>query len=150
MLDQAGELLKQTKAKYKSLESERTKVTKPLLDAKRDIDDWFKPAKQALSALEGVLKSAIDGFITAQEQKRLEALQLGNHQEALATEQPVLPSGISTRTVWRFNVVDPTKVPREYLAVDMAKVQAHVTEHQSATAIPGIEAYPDTSVAARS
>lgn len=148
MLDKAGALLQQTKAQYKSLEAERTKVTKPLLDAKRAIDGWFDPAKVALKELEGVLKSAMSGFVTGQEQKRLEALQLGQHEAALAVEQPIMPSGVSTRTTWRFNVVDEAKVPREYLVLDMAKVQAHVSHYKSNSAIPGIEAYPDTGIAA--
>ncbi len=149
MLENAGELLQETKAKFKQLESERTKVTKPLLDAKRQIDSWFDPAKSALRQLEATLKGAMSAYVTEQEQRRLEALQLGKHEEALATEQPVMPSGISTRTSWRFNVIDASKVPREYLVLDMAKIQAHVSVHKSNSSIPGIEAVPETGIAAR-
>ena len=150
MLDKVGELLTQTKAKYKAIEAERTKVTKPLNDAKKAIDGWFKPAKTALNDLEIVLKDAMSSYITGQEQKRLEALQLGNHEAALATEQPVMPAGISTRTTWKFHVVDVARVPREYLVLDMAAIQAHVSTHKSNSSIPGIDAYPDTGIAASS
>lgn len=148
MCDKAGALLVATKAKSKALEAERTKVTKPLLDAKKAIDGWFKPAKAALAAVEQALKTGLAGYVTAQEQARIDALQLGNHDAALAVAPAVMPAGVSTRTTWKYEILDPAAIPREYLAIDSAKIQAHVTAHKSQTSIPGIRAYPDTGIAA--
>ena len=148
MCDKAGALLVATKAKLKTLEAERTKVTKPLLESKRMIDEWFKPAKAALTSVEQALKAALAGFVTTQEQARIDALQLGQHDAALAVAPAVMPAGVSTRTTWKYEIIDPDAVPREYLVIDSAKIQTHVTAHKSQTSIPGVRAYPDTGIAA--
>ncbi len=54
-LDMAGELLKQVKGKVKKLEAERKKITKPLLDAKKAVDNLFRPATDAASLVEANL-----------------------------------------------------------------------------------------------
>lgn len=149
-VEAAGKFLQQVKGKAKTLETERTKVTKPLLEAKRTVDGWFKPAKEALNMLEAHLKSAINTYLREQEAARLAALQAGDHEGALATEQPTLPAGVQQRTIWKWRVTDPALVPDEYKVIDSAKVTAQVNEHKGNTAIPGIEAYADTSIASGS
>lgn len=148
-VDGVAELLKQLKGKLKIIESERKKIVRPLLDATKAVNDLFRPATDAAKRVEGMLKGALSGFIERQQQSQVSALQVGNHTEALAVEQPVMPQGVSTRTVWNWKVTDPSLVPREYLAVDAAAVQAHVNEYKDQASIPGIEAYPETSIAAR-
>lgn len=149
-LDAAGALLQATKGKAKSLEVQRTSVTKPLLDAKRGIDSWFKPARDALNSVELALKGAISAYVEQQRAAQVAALQAGEHATALATEQPTMPAGVSTRTVWRFEIVDPEAVPREFLVIDGAKIAQHVTAHKGNTSIPGIRVYADTDVSSTS
>jgi len=148
-LDKAGEFLREIKGKMKALEAQRTSVTKPMLDAKKQIDAWFKPAKEALTRLETLLKNGITGYMAAQEKARLDALTAGDHDGALAIDQPTAPAGVSTRTIWKYRITDAAAVPREWLVIDHATVQAYVNEHKAQSSIPGIEAYPDTSVSAR-
>lgn len=152
-LDAASALLQDIKAKAKALETQRTAVTKPLLDAKRNVDLWFKPAREALSRVESALKAAIAGYVTEQERARLAALQAGDHEAGLAVEQPALPSGIQTRTTWKFRVVDASKIPAVYQStplwvLDMGGIQSIVSKQKSNCGIPGIEVYPDTGIAA--
>lgn len=66
---------------------------------------------------------------------------------------PVVPEiartkGVSTREVWKFRIVDETKIPREYLEVNEMAIRAVVTRTNGKIKIPGIETYPDTQVAA--
>ena len=90
-----------------------------------------------------------------------EAYQIRREAEALLDAPVVAPvvvlerstpkvSGINYREVWRFRVVDPTKIPREYLAVDEQKIGGVVRAMKGATAIPGIEVYPDKVASAGS
>ena len=89
--------------------------------------------------------------------------QSGNHEEAQAileegahAEAPVivLPKetpkveGISTREVWKFRIVNPTLVPREYLIVDEKKVGGVVRSLKNLTNIPGVQVYSEKVVAA--
>lgn len=56
--------------------------------------------------------------------------------------------GVSTRTVWKFRIVDETKIPRDYLEVNEKAIAAVVTRTSGKIQIPGIETYPDQQVAA--
>lgn len=149
-LDLAGELLKQVKGKMKHLEVERKKITKPLLDAKKAVDDLFRPATDAAALVEDILKKAIASYVDGQRQAKVAALQAGDHAGALATTEPELPTGVSTRTVWKWRIVDANLVPREYWAIDESRVQAHVSTYKGQSQIPGIEVFPETGIASGS
>ena len=149
-LDMAGELLKQVKGKVKKLEAERKKITKPLLDAKKAVDNLFRPATDAAALVEELLKKAISGYIDGQRATKVAALQAGDHEGALATIEPELPGGVSMRTVWKWKLVEANLVPREYWAVDARLVQEHVNTFKGQSHIPGIEVFPETGIAAGS
>ena len=62
---------------------------------------------------------------------------------------PVIPAsvvpkvaGFSVREDWKWRVVNPALIPREYLIVDSARVGGVVRSMKDQTRIPGIEAYP--------
>ena len=149
-LDMAGELLKQVKGKVKKLEAERKKITKPLLDAKKAVDNLFRPATDAAALVEELLKKAISGYIDGQRATKVAALQAGDHEGALATIEPELPGGVSMRTVWKWKLVEANLVPREYWAIDARLVQEHVNTFKGQSHIPGIEVFPETGIAAGS
>jgi len=90
-----------------------------------------------------------------------EGYHLRREAEALLEQPIVAPvvvvekatpkvAGISFSTTWRFRVVDPTKVPREYLAVDTLKVGGVVRAMKGETNIPGIEVYAEQNARAGS
>lgn len=57
--------------------------------------------------------------------------------------------GISISRIWKWRVVDKNLIPREYLIVDSAKITSLVKATKGQIKIPGIEIYPEDSVAAR-
>jgi len=57
--------------------------------------------------------------------------------------------GTSLRTIWRWEMTDKDKIPREYLKVDEQKISAVVRALKGATRIPGIRAYSEDIVASR-
>lgn len=57
--------------------------------------------------------------------------------------------GISTRENWKFEIVDPALVPREYLVVDEKAIGQVVRALQSRTNIPGVRVYAEQTIAAR-
>jgi hypothetical protein len=67
MLQVAAGELQTIKSKAKTLEEQRVAITKPLLEAKRRVDDLFRKPLEYLAEAEGVLKSAINGY-----QRRIE------------------------------------------------------------------------------
>lgn len=61
---------------------------------------------------------------------------------------PPKVSGISIREVWKFEVNDINKVPREYLMVDETKVRGVVNSLKADAKIEGIRVYQDQQMAA--
>jgi len=74
-------------------------------------------------------------------------------EEAIAAPAPVVsiaPSvpkvqGIAARPVWRWKIVDETKIPREYLTVDEIKISGVVRALKNKANIPGIQVYEEST-----
>lgn len=56
--------------------------------------------------------------------------------------------GISTRTVWRFEVTHPNMVPDKYLLIDEKKIGGVVRALKGDTDIPGVRVYSEQVMAA--
>lgn len=56
--------------------------------------------------------------------------------------------GISTRKVWKFRVVDKSKVPEEYKIVDETLLGKVARSSQGAISVPGVEFYSEDTLAA--
>lgn len=69
----AADILSEAKEKVKALEDRRKQITKPMDDAKKSVMDLFRPATDALSQLEKVLKPKIAKFHEEQEAARRKA-----------------------------------------------------------------------------
>lgn len=74
--------------------------------------------------------------------------------EPLPVAPVVLPkttpkvSGIAAREVWMFRVIDPTKIPRQYLKVDEQKIGQVVRAMKDTANIPGVQIYSEKHIAA--
>jgi hypothetical protein len=63
---------------------------------------------------------------------------------------PVKIAGISTREVYKHQVIDESKVPRSYLIVDEKKLaQIAKTGAKDAMKIPGVRFYPENIISSR-
>lgn len=147
-LDKACEVLADTTKKGAKVEKVRTGMTKPILALKREVDDWFKPAKGAVLALENRLRGEIETYTQAEEARKVAALKAGEHEAALAMDEPTLSAGVKNRTLWKWRVVNAKLIPPEYWVLDAAKIQTRVDALKAQCDIPGIETYPDTGLSA--
>ena len=68
---------------------------------------------------------------------------------AVQREAPKV-AGLKTREVWKFEIVDPSLLPREYLVPDEAAIRGVVNSLKDRTKIPGVRVFPDKSQAASS
>ena len=57
--------------------------------------------------------------------------------------------GQAARTNWKFEVVDATKVPREYLTPDLVAIGAIVRARKGCIEIPGVRVFPEHKVTVR-
>lgn len=149
--DKLGELLVESKRRYKDLETQRKSATTPLLAAKKNIDSWFKPATTALTKVEKLLKGKLADFMIEQERARAAALESGDHEGAMALAEPTAPSKMSARTVWRWEVTDIDKVPEEYIVrmANKTKLDALMKATNGQVEIPGLKITEDRSMTVR-
>lgn len=59
-------------------------------------------------------------------------------------------AGVSTKTVWLFEVTDQAAVPREFLMVDERRIREFVQTLKESAKIPGVRIYSEQQVAAGS
>lgn len=97
--------------------------------------------------------------------KKAEAARAkGNEEKAAELEQkaaevfvpaPVLAKeevkvdGVSTRTVWTYEITDVNSIPRDYMIPDEKKIGAMVKASGGTLRIPGIRIYQEQIIAAR-
>jgi hypothetical protein len=70
------------------------------------------------------------------------------------TVPPIQPmfsraAGISTRKVWKWEVVNEAEIPRQFLMIDRVKINGIVRAMGASTKIPGIRIYEETGIAVR-
>jgi uncharacterized protein YdiU (UPF0061 family) len=104
-------------------------------------------------------REAIERSQAAQLQAAVDAEERGEKDvaEAILDARPMAPivkvdrsdlkvEGVSKVTIWRFRIVNPKLIPREFLIPDEKAIGAVVRQSREATSIPGIEVYPEESV----
>jgi hypothetical protein len=159
---QAGQGLVELKGRWKVVEEKRTSLVKPLNDVVKSINAMFKPVLDQWDTTMDVVKRAMHDYQVREAETQRKALeeaarlaqqgQTGQEFTALVAQGSAIPvkaQGVSTRVMWRWRVVDAAAVPREYLCVDAAKVEALVKEHKEGAKIPGIEVYREEIMAVR-
>lgn len=57
-------------------------------------------------------------------------------------------SGINTRDVWKFEITDASKVPREFLMVDESKLRRYVSAMKGDSVVAGVRVYSEKQMAA--
>jgi hypothetical protein len=159
---QAAAGLVELKGRWKVVEDKRTSLVKPLNDVVKSINAMFKPVLDSWDTTMATVKRAMQDYQVREaeaQRKALEAAaalaqqgQTGQEFTALVAQGSAMPAkaqGISTRVMWRWRVVDAAAVPREYLSIDPAKVDAVVKAQQDGAKIPGIEVYREEIMAVR-
>lgn len=154
------------KRKFDDLEEARTKLVKPLNDHVKFINSQFKVHTSKLEDLQTKIKKGIGAYLLAEEKKareeeeaRLKAIKEENAKREEEGKAPVMmesverPSTISrsetggktsAKKVWKFEVVDASQVPVEFLSPDIEKIKLAVSN--GAREIAGVKIYEDMIV----
>jgi hypothetical protein len=155
----AADLVKLAHDNIKRLDKRRTAITKPILDAKRAVDGLFKPALDVLNEIKAVLEGKIGAHVRAQQEAQV--LAMNTQAAAFAAGQtptepiPEVPEakGVSVKSRWVADVVDPEAVPRELCSPDPEKIARAIwyadTPHTPPRPIPGLTFRLETDVTVR-
>jgi hypothetical protein len=160
----ATDLVKTVKTRHDELEAKRTSITKPLNEAKRQVDALFAPALQPLKQAEAWLKTEITRYTIAQRasneaamQSVAAATQAGDVVAAAAALAVMhdMPhaSGVNVKEYWDFEVVDAGAVPRDFCSPDPLLLKEWIQyaddKHQAPISIPGVRFFRSGTVTVR-
>jgi len=150
----AYDILKRIKALKKEIEDKRTSITKPLNTSLRAANALFKPLSLPLMEADSTIRGKILVWREAEEEKA--AKQQAIRDKVRATKEA---KGIETEPVkavvpdvgesttakrWTYDVVNITKVPREYLALDTSVVWRAI--RNGVRNIPGLDIRQEKSL----
>ena len=152
---------------HKEALSKKKKYDQPLADAERvlknKMGEYHRLAEDKRRKEEERLRKEAEKKAEEKREREVKKLEKqGKIEEAVELlDEPVapvpppvlpevkMPKGVSKpRTVWKFRVKDETKVPRKFLKPDEVKIGKLVRALGKEADIPGVEIYPETSVAA--
>lgn len=142
-LDFANEMTKEIKIQWDEVKAIQKALLGPFENAIRNAKGMFKPATEALSQAEQVLKEKMAAYY-------LEATKTREKAMAAGKDVPPPPEAKGTtfkaRTGWR--VVDEDKVDRKWCSPDPKKIQDYL-DNGGLEAIAGIEFFDDPQVIVR-
>lgn len=144
--------------KWNELEAERTSATRPMNEALRKINGWFKGPLSHLKTLEQVWKTKLrDRKLAADaEAARLAAeasalAQAGQLEEArtaliASATVPSSPSGVTVIDNWCFEIINEADLPREYTTPNLVAIGKVVKALKDKTKIGGVRVWNDPIV----
>lgn len=170
-LEKGKELVKEARRIEQFIEEKRKEATKPLLDKKKQIDEFAKSLTNELNNAVKSLRAQMQKYEEEKERRRLEELrrlveerrrkeeelrqaqlsqdetQVEKLQELAKIEEKtsqLSEKSSSLRMIWTFEVVDINQVPREYLVLDETAVRRAI--QSGVREIPGLRIFQKPSL----
>lgn len=138
-------MLSMVQARLAAIEATRTSITKPLLDAKRRVDELFRGLSEPYELTKESLKSKL-----AAAAMRHRAALAAATEAAIAGDDPVFAPVVAAPPAlaweWSYSVDDLGKVPRDYLTLDSAAVRAFMSTYRKSDVIPQVPGLSFTRV----
>lgn len=166
---EAVSLASTAKKKAKEIDAARTEIVGPHNEFVKSVNNLAKDCSGPLAQIEQVLKRKISDYETKARLELAKAQEAANQQAAMLQAEinqnaeaagvtppqvvaPILPEApavirteagsASQRKEWKFTVVDPQAVPREYLIVDERAIREAV--RRGVRQILGVEIFEQT------
>lgn len=141
----------------KEIDGKRREFVDPLNEVVKNLNAFFKPPLDHLDKCETLLKKKLVSFVNGEAEKRDQLLlQAGRQDDSDLSEELIeqaeaheIPkvAGVSMRTTWVGEIVDPDEIPREYMIPDLKTLKALTKAKGGDPGIPGWKATPMTSPA---
>lgn len=143
-----GPVIKKAHQAHREAIMQKKKYEQPLLEAERIV----KPQISSyLAEMERIRREAEDKARKEKEEaeETINGLDASITKMETSVPEKIKLQGTSIRKVYRFRIVDETKIPRFYLMVDMVKIGKAVNELKEQTDIPGVEVFVEEVVSSR-
>lgn len=148
--------LRDIKTRRKFIAEEEDKVTRPLREGLNAARALFKNIDAQYLTSENKIKALLAAYDTERKEAERKALSAALETDnaralvTLAAQAAPVAQGVSMRTLYDFEVVDPNLVPDEFWMIDEKKIGALVRASKGTMVPPGVKVIETTSVAARS
>lgn len=113
-------------------------------------------AAEARKKEEEAIRLAIEAS-SAEEAQAASVAMAQAKELAVVAAEPVMhldiapkARGVATKEIWKFEIVDESLIPREWLVPDLVKIGTAARGAKDAIKIPGVRIYSETIVSARS
>jgi len=155
----------------KALTEKRNEFVAPVREYLNDFNDVFKRMLAPILEADTITRDQMKAFRAEQERQIAEAKQIEDDKLALAQREaalhhgettvdltpveapPVVPQRVrtdigmaSTTKVHKWEVIDLSKVPSDYLKIDAGKVSDMVKASKGTISIPGIRVWTEDSI----
>lgn len=140
----------------KLIEEKRTELKKPYLDAGKKVDsiakDLSEPLNNSIQYLKNQIKEWNLELLRREQELKQQAPANSLFEDSINHELAMLESqkASNIRHNWKFDVVDISKVPVQFLMVDEAKVREWIKANKESLndgdVIAGIKFYKEVSV----
>jgi hypothetical protein len=142
----AAEWARQLRDMTRAVEERRQRITRPLLEAKREVDALFAALTNPLTDAATHLRREMGAHHARVEASRVQAVQTAvatlaaGQVPTLTVPEPVHVDKVTIRQIWTAKITDPDQVPRDYCSPDLAKVMtcAPAGPHAQPPEIPGV------------
>lgn len=153
-------IISKAHAAHKEALMQKAKIFDPLDKAGKSVKGLMESYDREQERIRQVEEARLREIARKEEEERqlaeaLEAEQAGEYEEAaeiistpvyvppvvVPKTMPKLQGGPVYRTIWKFRIVDPAKVPREFMSPDDIKIGGVVRSLKGEANIPGIEVY---------
>jgi hypothetical protein len=165
-LSVVGPFVDEAYGAWKKQVAKRDAVAKPLDEAERELKGklggYMAECERQRRAAEAAAQAEAQRQAEAERAAEVKVLEDAGDAEsaAVVASEPVVapvivappiakPAGLSTMEVWKYKVVDERAVPRQYLQLNEGMILKIVKAMKGQTQIPGIQAYPETTVRSR-
>jgi hypothetical protein len=152
----------------KTLDAKKKEYTGPVKDILRAMGDVFDRVSSPLAEANTITRKKIGDYRAEIERRRREAEEINRQKEELARKEAAFNQGeitvdttpvnvpapppahvrtevgsLGTQKVWKFEVIDPAQLPREYLTPDLVKIGKVI---RAGVSIPGVKAWQEESL----
>jgi len=123
-LADAKEFLLQVKSVRNKIEEERKELTKPILDSKKKLDEKYKNYDKPFAEMEKNVKALMGEYLDRKE------LEFKKETDKETAKLAIKDEKVSFRIDYDIEVVDISKVSKEYLVLDESRVKVKIKEGQ--------------------
>lgn len=148
----ALDLIKKIKNYITWLEDKRNYYVKPPNEYVKNVNNMFKPFSNELKSIDGIIRGKMIAYNNKREEEELKKAKA-----AIKEPIPYEPEDVKTtkiegatisyKTIMKFEILDISKVPAEYMILDNVKVNSAIKD--GVTQIPGLRIFEKKITALR-